>query len=64
MKGLLFASTVLMILTIGCNSGTSDKTAPATAARRAECAHDRQHSRGRFQEVANDDFLAGSAHTL
>src|ERR1700757_4653025 len=32
MKGSLFASTVLMVLTIGCNSGTSDKTAPATAA--------------------------------
>jgi len=32
MKGLLFASTILMTLTIGCNSGTSDKTAPATAA--------------------------------
>jgi membrane fusion protein, multidrug efflux system len=32
MKGLLFGSTVLMVLTIGCNSGTSDKTAPATAA--------------------------------
>jgi membrane fusion protein, multidrug efflux system len=29
MKGLLFASTVLMVLTMGCNSGTSDKTAPA-----------------------------------
>ena len=32
MKGLLFASTVLMVLIIGCSSGTSDKTAPATAA--------------------------------
>jgi membrane fusion protein (multidrug efflux system) len=32
MKGLLLASTILMVLTIGCNSGTSDKTAPATAA--------------------------------
>ena len=32
MKGSLFAPTALMVLTIGCNSGTSDKTAPATAA--------------------------------
>jgi RND family efflux transporter MFP subunit len=32
MKGLLFASTVLMVATMGCNSGTSDKTAPAIAA--------------------------------
>jgi membrane fusion protein (multidrug efflux system) len=32
MKGLLFASTVLMVLIIGCSSGTSDKNAPATAA--------------------------------
>ncbi|MGA7316831.1 MAG: efflux RND transporter periplasmic adaptor subunit [Silvibacterium sp.] len=32
MKGLLFASIVLMVPTIGCNSGTSDKNAPATAA--------------------------------
>ena len=32
MKGSLFSSTVLMVLTIGCNSGTSDKTGPAAAA--------------------------------
>lgn len=31
MKRLLFASTLLMVLTVGCNSGTSDKTAPAAA---------------------------------
>jgi membrane fusion protein, multidrug efflux system len=32
MKGLLCAFTVLMVFTIGCNSGTSDTAAPATAA--------------------------------
>jgi RND family efflux transporter MFP subunit len=32
MKGLLFGSTILIVLTIGCNSGTSDKNAPVTAA--------------------------------
>ncbi len=32
MKGLLFASTGVMVLTIGCNSGTSNKTVPVTAA--------------------------------
>ena len=31
MKGLLCASTVLMVSTVGCNSGTSDKTAPTAA---------------------------------
>ena len=32
MKGLLLASTVLMVTVIACNSGTSDKTVAATAA--------------------------------
>jgi len=32
MKGLLFPSTVLMVTIIGCHSGTSDQTAPASAA--------------------------------
>jgi membrane fusion protein, multidrug efflux system len=32
MKGLLFASTVVMVLTIGCNSGTSDKAPSGIAA--------------------------------
>src|ERR1700742_65000 len=31
MKGLLYASTVLMVSMFGCNSGNSDKTAPAAA---------------------------------
>jgi len=30
MKGFVFASTVLIVLTMGCDSGTSDKTPPAT----------------------------------
>jgi membrane fusion protein, multidrug efflux system len=32
MKGLLCASTVLMVSIVGCNSGTSDKPAPTAAA--------------------------------
>ncbi len=32
MKGLLCASTVLMVSMVGCNSGTSDKPAPTAAA--------------------------------
>jgi hypothetical protein len=31
MKGLLRASTVLMVSIVGCNSGNSDKTAPTAA---------------------------------
>ena len=31
MKALLFAFTVLLVSMVGCNSGTSDKTAPVTA---------------------------------
>src|SRR6202167_2514293 len=35
MKGLLFASTILTVLTIGCSSGTSDMAATATPATNA-----------------------------